>query len=129
MPAVTSLTLTDSTAAARTFAGRQIQPSYSKFEYVKYPDLRGGNPFVEVTWSDSSANRKTVKQGLKITLPMVRTINTVNTVVGSCIWSNGNFTIPDDATALEAADISAYAAALLANTSVQAGVRSRDPLY
>lgn len=130
MPTVTSLSLNDGTATPviRLFAGRAIGPAFSKFEYVKYPDLRAGNPTIEVTWSDSSAARKTVKQSVKVTVPMVRLINGVNTVIGACLYSNGSFTLPDDATAQEAADIASFVANLLGNPFIQAGIKSREPL-
>lgn len=129
MPAIASISLNDSTATARAFVPKSGSPAYTKFEYAKYPDLRGGNPFIEVTWSDSSSKRKTVKQGLKVTVPLVRPIAAVNTVIGAALYSGGSFTIPDDATAVEVADLHAFVRNALANAAIQAGVINRDPLY
>lgn len=127
MPALAPIALADSTATARTFGPKGGSAAYTKFEYSKYADLRAGNPTVEVTWSDSSAKRRTVKQGLKVVVPMVRVINSVNTVTGAVIYSGGQFTVPDDALALEVADLHAYVRAALANAGIQAGVTQRDP--
>jgi hypothetical protein len=69
--------------------------------------------------------RLTDKPSYSVELPVVRSINTVNTVVGT-IRINGDAIYPVDATATEVKDAFAFFVNGLANTIIKAQFRDRD---
>lgn len=124
-----NLTINDGSATpvAKTFAPLEVAPSSSVFA-EKSAGISAGYTLLTVTFDRARANRKTNKIGISLALPIVGIVNGVSTVTDTGRFS-GTFTVPDNFTAQNRADLHAFVANALNNALLKGVVKDLDPLY
>lgn len=115
------------TPVAKSFAPEQVAPSLSTFT-ERTATSSAGFVRLGVGLSPAKSGRPTNRVDVTLDMPVLQTINGVNTVayVGRF---KGYFVIPDTMTAAERADLAAYVANALDVTAVRAVIKDLDPLY
>lgn len=89
---------------------------------------RDQQPALTVTFDRASATRKTYKVKRSVAYPLVRTINSVDTVI-DIARCNVEYIIPNTATLQERKHLRALVANSEDNVLLMAGVVDLDPLY
>jgi len=115
------------TPVAKSFAPERVAPESSVFT-ERTPAVSAGFPKLAVRYSAASAKRTTNRVDLDVDLPVLQTVNGINSVAYTGRF-RGYFVIPDTMTALERADLHAFVANALQNTQVKAVVKDLDPMY
>ena len=117
----------DVTPVAKSFNPERVAPELSTFT-ERSAGVSAGFPRFGIQFSPASSKRATNRIDLSLDLPVLQTINGVSTVayVGRF---KGYFVVPDVMTAVERADLLAYASNALLNPQIAAVVKDLDPLY
>jgi hypothetical protein len=115
------------TPVAKTFAPERVAPEQSVFT-ERSAAASAGFTKLGISYSAATAKRPTNRVALSLDFPVLSTVNGVSTVayVGRF---KGDFILPDTMTATERADLHAYVANALANTSIKGVIKDLDPLY
>lgn len=115
------------TPVAKSFAPEGVSPAESSFT-ERSAAVSAGFTRISVRYSKASSSRPTNRVDFDLDLPVLSTVNGISTVayVGRF---KGYFVLPDQMTAAERADLHAFVANGLANTTVKAVVKDLDPMY
>lgn len=115
------------TPVAKTFAPERVAPENSVFTERSAASSAG---FYRLTVGFSAANsqRPTNRVDLSLSLPVLQTVNGVNSVAYTGLFK-GYFVIPDTMTAAERADLHAFVANALDVAIVKAVIKDLDPMY
>lgn len=115
------------TPVAKSFAPERVAPEQSVFT-ERSPAVSAGFPRLAIAYSAASSKRATNRVDVELDLPVLQNVNGVNSVayVGRF---KGYFVIPDVMTAAERADLAAYVANALDNTTIRGVIKDLDPLY
>lgn len=115
------------TPVAKSFAPERVAPDLSAFT-ERTAAASAGFVRLSVGLSPASAKRSTNRIPVRLDLPVLQTVNGVNSVAYTGRF-NGEFVIPDVMTAAERADLHAYVANALDNALVKAVIKDLDPMY
>lgn len=115
------------TPVAKSFAPEQVSPVLSTFTERSAASSVG---FIRlgVSLSPASGKRATNRVNIDLDLPVMATVNGVNTLAYTLRFK-GYFIIPDQATSAERADLAAFVANALDNAQIRAVVKDLDPMY
>jgi hypothetical protein len=115
------------TPVAKSFAPERVAPEQSVFT-ERTPAVSAGFTRLALAFSAASSKRSTNRVDIELDLPVLQTVNGVNSVayVGRF---KGYFVIPDTMTAAERADLAAYVANALDQTAVRGLIKDLDPMY
>lgn len=124
------ITLNDgaATPVARTFALEQVSNGLATF-IEKTAGVSAGFIRMSISWSPASGSRPTNRSRVAFSYPVLSTVNGISTVAYTLRYQNGDFIIPDVATALERAHLHAFVANAMASAQVKALVKDLDPIY
>lgn len=127
MPAIASLAINDSVPVAHTFAPVTTDGTTAKWA-DRSPTIPAGFRTITEEVSPPSGNRTTSKIQMGFYVPVVATVNSVDTVVR---FSSAQLTlnIHPEATLLERKDLLAYIANFIANATVKTSVENIEPFY
>lgn len=103
---VAALTINNAAAAAKTWSIAQKSPELTLFE-ERTAGIQSQFLSLRVRSQKPAGNRKFSRVEYKTSVPIVRSISGVNTVVGYGIALT-SFTVPEDAVLLERQDLFAY---------------------
>lgn len=115
------------TPVAKSFAPERVAPEASVFT-ERTAAVSAGFYKLAVRFSAASQRRNTNRVDIDLDLPVLQSINGINTVayVGRF---KGYFVIPDTMTAAERANLHAFVANALDVAAVKAVVKDLDPMY
>lgn len=118
-------------AVPRTFEIRKVDQALTSLAYkVTANDPKKFWVTADVTWSDSSKNRPTVRQAVTITYPIKRSNASTGVVeVVSTARADLSFVVPDDMTEAEAADLHAFVRNVATSSAFIVGVTKREPVF
>lgn len=116
-----------STPVAKSFLPMSVATALSVFTERSAP-FSAGYARIEIGFSPANGGRKTNRIPLKVDLPVVEQSAGVDTVT-RVLRFQGEFIIPDTATATERANLHAYVANALDADLIVNVVRDLDPLY
>lgn len=122
-----ALTIADGAAANKTFAPERVSPESSTFT-ERSSGVSAGFIRLGVKFSPAASNRPTNRIDVSLDLPVLATVNGVSEVayVGRF---KGYFVVPDQMTATDRANLLAFVANGLDNTTVKAVIKDLDPMY
>lgn len=115
------------TPVAKSFAPERVAPDLTTFT-ERSSATSAGFTRLSVRYSPASARRLTNKVGVDLDFPVLQTVNGVSTTAYVARF-RGEFTLPDQMTAAERADVVAFVANALDVTSIRAVIKDLDPLY
>jgi hypothetical protein len=115
------------TPVAKSFSPERVAPEQSVFT-ERSAAVSAGFHKLAVRFSAASSKRSTNRVDVDVDLPVLQTINGVNSVA-YVVRFKGYFVIPDTMTATERADLHAYVANAMDVAAVKAVVKDLDPMY
>lgn len=115
------------TPVAKSFAPEAISPALASFTERSAASSNGFIRFT-VKYDPATTKRSTNRIPVSIAYPVVETVSGVNQVTRTLRF-NGEFILPDSATAAERADIHAFTVNGLNNALIKGVIKDLDPLY
>lgn len=128
MPSAANIVIADSVPVSRTYVPQAVGNGDATLVDKTTSTMIAGQSTLVLTFSPASSKRKTDRVGVRLNLPKVVQVASVDTLdsVGRFI---GDFVIPDTWTVLDRNNFVTLVANALANSVVKGYGKDRDPLW